>query len=267
MTGSPWAGRRGLALPASLKAQNPFPGLLAIPEPFLRISPSHPPSGALGEEGDRERCSEASVPRPGSGRFCRLVLPWGRGPSPRPLHRRPTGRVPSAPSPQPNCPQPHRPVGRAVGDGVSHAGHGQASPAQFGNLLLHEEIVGIAAGPTVGHGVVGPRRSPEAQPEAGALAGLPPLVTELGACARSCPALDQSGRSAQPHWLPVGGGAKNSLKLEDSTSWGGCGGGEEGGAKLRWGAWRLAGWHAWWLGIVTWKAWCFFCILLRNVPR
>lgn len=92
--------------------------------------------------------------------------------------RAPAGRVPTAPSPLPNCPQPHRPVGRAVGDGVCHAGHRQASPAQFGNLLLYEEIVGIAAGPAVGHGVVGPRRPPETQQAAGALAGLPPLVTE-----------------------------------------------------------------------------------------
>lgn len=44
---------RRLPLPASLKAQNPFPGLLSTLEPFLSISPSHPPSGALGEEGDK----------------------------------------------------------------------------------------------------------------------------------------------------------------------------------------------------------------------
>ena len=45
------------------------------------------------------------------------------------------------------------------------------------------------------------RPGPEtAQAAAGALAGLPPLVTEAGACARRPAALNQSGRGAQPHW-------------------------------------------------------------------
>lgn len=208
-------------------------------------------SSSLRSFGRRGRQGRQAVRCPFHASVLEGSVGWSSPWAVSPL-RAPTSRVPTVPSLLPNCPQPHRPVGRAVGDGVCHAGHRQASPAQFGNLLLYEEIVGIAAGPAVGHGVVGPRRPPETQQAAGALAGLPPLVTELGACTRFSQALSQSGRSAQPHWPPLGG--REQHETERFRAWEGGGGGEGRGARRCWWGERCD-----WLirlpgrrGIVTW---------------
>lgn len=159
-------------LPASLKARSPSPGRPSTREPCPRISPSPAPSAA--GEGGRGRQEEAAgrpeCPGPEGrclgmkGGRSSVGLPRGHG------ALSPSGRgqgiagllgvsPPASPSHLPRCPAPltpsvlpYRPVSRAVGDGIRHASHGQASPPQLGDLLLHEEIVGIPATLAVRHG-------------------------------------------------------------------------------------------------------------------
>lgn len=49
-------------------------------------------------------------------------------------------------------PSPHRPLLRAVGDGVGHARHGQPAPLQLGQPVAHEEAVGAEGALAVRHG-------------------------------------------------------------------------------------------------------------------
>lgn len=108
---------------------------------------------------------------------------------------------PGHPAAQPRSrPRPYRPVGRAVGDGIRHARHGQASPPQLGDLLLHEEIVGIPAGLAVRHGQRGPASSGRNTTSHRRPRRAPALSNRGGPCARSPAPLSQSGSSAQPRW-------------------------------------------------------------------
>lgn len=157
-------------------------------------------------------------------------------------HRPPRGlvrrRLALAPAqlPGPRSPPPaYRPVSGAVGDGISHASHGQASAPELGDLLLHKEIVGIPAGLAVRHGERAQTSTPPGDRTAtGALAGLPPLVTEA-APARRPAALGQSGRSAQPLRQTTARPPEDAA----GAQWG------RGAASAGPGAKHLIGWDEW----------------------
>lgn len=93
---------------------------------------------------------------------------------------------PTYPTARPSHPlRPYRPVSRAVGDGIRHASHGQASLPQFGDLLLHEEIVGIPAGLAVRHGKRGQASTRLKQVQPPRPRRAPALSNRGGDCARS----------------------------------------------------------------------------------
>lgn len=139
-----------LTLPASPKARSPSPGQLSTLEPFLRISPFPPPSGAGGDgKGKQAAAVRPSArgpenrlpghhweavparvcPGPGTGTF----LPRQQGPGVTGLLKAPL--PPALPShlptawPRATGLQPYRPVSGAVGNGIRDASHRQASPS------------------------------------------------------------------------------------------------------------------------------------------